>query len=606
MNKKQIVGIFVMLLISIMPIVAAEQAAVNTSLTAKATSTDTVGISAKNVIVMPKLKVNLNKEFKMQPGQKATLQDTEFTIELEGISGLTVCSTGTEDKPEVSGCRTFWEAKMTAQNKDLTVESAANEIGKTFALRTGEETEVFGYVVRFQESDGETGVFIIKKTPVSSVQIVELGHAFEMQEQGQKIMVKGTGLTIALEKLGPSKVCVKAPCNSYPEARIVVTNKDIYADRAAPSVAAELTIKIGENKEVFGYIVRFEKSDGKTGVFIIDKKIIVTPEPGGSQIVELGHAFEMQEEQRVAIQDTRLTIDLLSIEEIKACTSGAQDCYSQWEAKLKVTNGNIVNDAVDTNENAALVTTRIAKGVIEVTMADGTNKNIFGYALSFAKTDGKTAVFIVDKVSNPIIQFRSTSEGYTIKIESHIYSPTKKSEGQETEMDVKSITFTPGDMSIRVKTKDSSEIKEIYANLEQGIEIPTAKEGQNKKVLIKSDYSNLELALQDKNVIATTRAEVVSKESGLYVKSSDGRELEVKVLPSVAAERAREVLGEKFDRIELKDGGKLSYEVSGEFEGKVLGFIPVNMKHTAFIDAESGAIVKTEKPWYNFLVTSQN
>ncbi|MBU1202225.1 MAG: hypothetical protein KKA51_07005, partial [Nanoarchaeota archaeon] len=315
----------------------------------------------------------------------------------------------------------------------------------------------------------------------------------------------------------------------------------------------------------------------------------------------------MQKNSKVSVEGTGLGINLHSITGLTICSTGTIDnpeasgCQVFWEAKVTATNQNLMlkNPTIDSNR---LMPSSIGT---DFTIKTGDSKNVFGYVLRFEKSDGQTAVFIVDKVLNPVIEFDSTSSGYVISGEGYISSPTMKSEGQETNMGVKSITYTPGDMSIRVKTKNSNDVQEIYADLQEGILVPTTKEGQSRNILIKSDYSNLELSLQDEDVVATTRAEIVSKESGLYVKSSDGRELEVKILPSVAAERAREVLGEKYDRIELKDGGRLSYEVSKDYQGRIVGIIPIKVRHSALIDADSGNLIETQKPWYNFLVTGQ-
>ena len=77
-------------------------------------------------------------------------------------------------------------------------------------------------------------------------------------------------------------------------------------------------------------------------------------------------------------------------------------------------------------------------------------------------------------------------------------------------------------------------------------------------------------------------------------------------MPEIASEKAIQTLELKKEiQIDLKDTGKLSYEVIGKKEVKLFGFIKKEMLVKTEISAETGAIEKTEKPWWSFLAKEE-
>lgn len=89
---------------------------------------------------------------------------------------------------------------------------------------------------------------------------------------------------------------------------------------------------------------------------------------------------------------------------------------------------------------------------------------------------------------------------------------------------------------------------------------------------------------------------------------SDGRRTEIKIMPETASERAIERLGELGFNVSLKEVGKGNesravYEVVGEKQGKMLGLFKVRGKVSAEVDAETGEVIKTHKPWWAFLAS---
>ena len=106
--------------------------------------------------------------------------------------------------------------------------------------------------------------------------------------------------------------------------------------------------------------------------------------------------------------------------------------------------------------------------------------------------------------------------------------------------------------------------------------------------------------------------EMVQNRTMLRVKLSNGLNSEVKVMPDKASETALARLGAKCEEnncsIELKEVGtgnqtRAAYEIKTQKESKVLGLFKAQMKVQAQVDAESGEIIQTRKPWWAFLAT---
>jgi len=108
------------------------------------------------------------------------------------------------------------------------------------------------------------------------------------------------------------------------------------------------------------------------------------------------------------------------------------------------------------------------------------------------------------------------------------------------------------------------------------------------------------------------REEKVGNQSKLIAKLSNGKDSEVKVMPDSASETALARLRlkvcseERNCSIELKEVGqgeqiRLAYELQTERESKVFGLFKAKMQVRAQVDAESGEVIRVEKPWWAFL-----
>lgn len=130
--------------------------------------------------------------------------------------------------------------------------------------------------------------------------------------------------------------------------------------------------------------------------------------------------------------------------------------------------------------------------------------------------------------------------------------------------------------------------------------------------------NNGEFKLQVGNVEAKSSLEMTQEQeqnrTKLKTTLSNGKNVEIKVMPDTASERAIERLrlvncvAEEGCTIELKEVGtgeevKAVYEVKAEKNAKVLALFQTKMQVQAQIDAETGEVVQAKKPWWAFLAS---
>ena len=107
---------------------------------------------------------------------------------------------------------------------------------------------------------------------------------------------------------------------------------------------------------------------------------------------------------------------------------------------------------------------------------------------------------------------------------------------------------------------------------------------------------------------------VEGNETKLQVKLSNGRNAEIKIMPSTASERALERLRLKVCNesnnctIQLKEVGsgnetRAAYEVQLERHSRILGIFAAKMHVETEVDAENGEVLRERKPWWAFLAT---
>ncbi len=98
----------------------------------------------------------------------------------------------------------------------------------------------------------------------------------------------------------------------------------------------------------------------------------------------------------------------------------------------------------------------------------------------------------------------------------------------------------------------------------------------------------------------------------LMVNFSNGKNAEIKIMPDTASQTALERLRLRNCNLsdncslELKEVGngnqtKIIYEMQAKKETKILWLFKTKMKIEAQVDAETGDVISTKKPWWSFL-----
>lgn len=107
---------------------------------------------------------------------------------------------------------------------------------------------------------------------------------------------------------------------------------------------------------------------------------------------------------------------------------------------------------------------------------------------------------------------------------------------------------------------------------------------------------------------------LTQEEDGIHATMSNGRDAEIKVMPNVASEVALERLRLNMCdncTLQLKEVGegnqtRMTYEMKAQKRARVLGIFGSNMKVEASVDAETGEVVRSRKPWWAFLASESD
>lgn len=187
----------------------------------------------------------------------------------------------------------------------------------------------------------------------------------------------------------------------------------------------------------------------------------------------------------------------------------------------------------------------------------------------------------------PKIRIRTATKGYIVS-------------GSGSDVEVDEIKIRPGDKNIRVSYADQ-EFEVGSSDLSEGVNFPIKISGKETDINIRTDSDTLQtfIEVDGENTRARTRTTVITDDEGMAVKTSTGKS-RIKIMPAQASERAREVLGNLFEEVEIREvNGNAYYFMSEEKAMRILGFIPVTGTYSAEVDAESGNMISSNKPWYS-------
>lgn len=135
--------------------------------------------------------------------------------------------------------------------------------------------------------------------------------------------------------------------------------------------------------------------------------------------------------------------------------------------------------------------------------------------------------------------------------------------------------------------------------------------GQTMRIQTEGDQTRLrvgEYAANCSEECNLTR-EMVQNRTRIHAQLSNGNMAEIKIMPDVAAERAIERLRLNMCEncsIQLKEVGQgnstaMAYEVQTRSRAKVFGIFNTNVDAEVQVDAETGEIIRTRKPWWAVL-----
>ena len=117
---------------------------------------------------------------------------------------------------------------------------------------------------------------------------------------------------------------------------------------------------------------------------------------------------------------------------------------------------------------------------------------------------------------------------------------------------------------------------------------------------VKLEKTKEKILLESNGIQAETKEKIEINSKGITIEKNGSR-TELKVLPDKAKEKVSGIIDE-IETTELVFEETLFYKTKGTKKGKLFYFIPVQMKITTEISAESGEMKKIEKPWWSFLV----
>ncbi len=174
--------------------------------------------------------------------------------------------------------------------------------------------------------------------------------------------------------------------------------------------------------------------------------------------------------------------------------------------------------------------------------------------------------------------------------------------------------------SVTFAARNSKEVK-IDTPAAQGSITVAPKEGlrvlignKEREISVEKDATNGSITVSHGSVTST-----VAREDTLKVDAEGNLLLSgtaIKIMPDTAAARAREELGgvSAMQTIELKNThstaqagteatSSASYEITATKDAKLFGFIKIPASVTVYVSAETGGVIRVQKPWWSFIAS---
>ncbi len=157
------------------------------------------------------------------------------------------------------------------------------------------------------------------------------------------------------------------------------------------------------------------------------------------------------------------------------------------------------------------------------------------------------------------------------------------------------------------------------ALLQQRIQLEEARQIRSGNIQVAgkqiqfSEKANDKLEFKVNNAKADTKLQIRQEVNGeIRAQLSNGKNASIKIMPDTASETALTRLRLKNCNetmnctIELKEVGqgnktRLAYELKTERKSRLFGLFQARMQVQAQVDAETGEVIQTNKPWWAFL-----
>ena len=173
--------------------------------------------------------------------------------------------------------------------------------------------------------------------------------------------------------------------------------------------------------------------------------------------------------------------------------------------------------------------------------------------------------------------------------------------------------------AIQTNTQERMQLnREEMSNIRERLGDGEELNFSERKIVLKRINAEI-MELKTERAVIKTRLNLTNEDntSQLKARLSNGRNVEIKIMPEVASERALERLRLKRCNesenctIELKEVGegnrtRLAYEIRARKMFKIWGFIKNHEEVRVRIDAETGEEIEIKRPWWAWMASESD
>lgn len=505
-------------------------------------SSSIAGLTSDSVLTV---QADLGENVKLQIGQ--TLNVDGLNIYLDSISSSIVDSTA-------SIVNIYDTATLV-----LTLSYSDTKPAAKYNLKVGESLTYNGYVIELTDITTKVIGITVSKRPVtaSATNTVGFNELFKIKT-GEEYTIGGRLKFTLTHVLPPG--ALGSPGQGL--AEITVVESTNVAD-VAPTVLRFDSIP--ETKVYGDYAITLEdRGTGAAAFKVIWKADLSTGMP--SQPVAFGEKFK---------GSVGSTFRVGGVFDVKITSIN----YNQYTEVIPSASVNVryIGPIAASVNNVKSADTHKSN---DYTLAVNENKLLdYNYRIELLEIGTNNAVFMINK-NRPTVTLNNDS-GIDLSISDSVVTATQ-------------IRIEPGARSPDVRSK-SGVVKVDSEMLADGIDIRVSS---GNALRVRTDSEKLETYLDNGNVTVRTRKTLKSNSDGIFVET-ESADVKLKVLPAAASERAKEVIAANFNEISLDEiEGKIVYRADGQMGFLVLGIFPVKGNVEVTIDAETGAVIGIDKPWY--------